>query len=191
MTHSVYETHHQMGTNHPLVIILLLGFIPFVGICLMMLGLYTTYLSIADGYPIEVSCVVFIIIMSVSVFFLVLGWNHAAEGLARYRFETNGLWVKYPFRSEIVIPWDEFQQVCVIHAEFTTRGKPRANSVICCVKKGEQTNLYGRWKTDNPFHYRSVICIAYTAELYAGIREKCPFDVPDLRETRPYQLREG
>ena len=65
------------------------------------------------------------------------------KALAKYRFEKEGLVVKYPFKKEELILWNEFQQVCVCYAAYTTRGTPRASSVICCVKKGEKNNIYG------------------------------------------------
>ena len=85
-------------------------------------------------------------------------------------------------------PWQEFQQVCVCYAAYTTRGKKKANTVICCVKQGEKKNLHGRWKTDNPFHHRSVICIDYSPEYHADITRMCPYAVEDLRSTRAYRL---
>lgn len=189
MNEPSYETAHQMGSYSPIVILLLLGFFPIVGISLSALGIIVAYVSIVnDGYPIFAIFVFLVFVMVIAAFFLVLGWAIISEGLARYRFETNGLHVKYPLHLPHLIPWDEFQQVCVIHAAFTTRGERRANTVICCVKKGEKKNIYGRWKTDNPFRYRSVISIAYTPELHEGIKNRCPYEVCDLRETQTYRL---
>lgn len=189
MNRPVYETLHQMGCYSKFVIFLLLGFFPFLGIGLIVLGIYTSYVSIVDdGYPVLVIFVFLLLVIGVSVFFLMLGWAFISAGLASYHFAANGLQVKYPLRVQQLIPWDEFQQVCIVYSAFTTRGRQRANVVICCVKKGEIKNIHGRWKTDNPFRYRSVISIAYTPELHQGIKDRYPYEVFDLRETQPYKL---
>lgn len=127
--------------------------------------------------------------MIIAFFFILYGWATISRGLARYRFETNGLLVKYPLRPWCLIPWDKFQQVCIIYAAYTTRGERRANTAICCVKNGEKKAGNGRWKADNPFRFSSVISIAYTPELHEGIKDKCPYEVCDLRETQAYKLK--
>lgn len=187
LVHPIYETSHQMGDYPRIVIILMLGFCPVVGIGLIGLGIYTAFIGSIEGYPTWIILMFLLFVMSIAAFVLSLGWAFISGGLARYRFEADGLWVKYPLQSWQLISWDEFQEVCVIHTAFTTRGERRANTDICCVKKGEKRNMYGRWK-DNPFRYHSVICIAYSPALYKGIKERCPYEVVDLRETRAYRL---
>lgn len=187
MIHPIYETSNQMGDYPRIMIMLMLGFFPFVGIGLFALGTYVAFISI-DGYPIWIILMFLLFVMSISTFFLLLGWAFISGGLARYRFESEGLWVKYPLQSWQLISWDEFQQVCVIHTAFTTRGERRANTDICCIKKSEKKNASGRWKADNPFRYHSIICIAYSPALYEGIKERCPYEVTDLRETPAYRL---
>lgn len=190
MMKPVFETSHQMGSHSPFVIFLLLGSFPLIGISLIVLGFYTAYEAIVyEGcLPVSAVIVCFVYIGLPAAFFLWYGWAHIMRGLARYCFEANGLLVKYPLHTEQRISWDEFQQICIVRSAFTTRGKRRANTDICCVKKGEKKNGYGRWKTDNPFRYRSVICIAYTPELHEGLKVRCPYEVFDLRDTPAYRL---
>ena len=174
-----YETGHQMGNTPKPLVVLMLAFFPLLGIGLMILAVYS-------GYHAAVSLTGVILCLAIGAF--VLGWSCIAAGMARYRFESAGLSVKYPLCASKLIPWQEFQQVCVCRAAFTTRGEKKANTVICCVKNGEKKNLHGRWKTDNLLRYRRVICIEYTPELHAGIVEKCPYEVADLRDSRAYRL---
>ena len=185
---AAYKTGHQMGNLPKPVIAAMLSVIPLTGIGLGALAVYTGYVGIADGYPAVFSLYAAGMVLCVAVFVFALGWCLAASGMARFRFEAEGLVVKYPLEKEKRIPWHQFQQVCVCYAAYTTRGQKKANTVICCVKQGEKKNLYGRWKTDNPFHHRSVICMDYSPEYHAGITRMCPYAVEDLRNTWAYRL---
>ena len=105
---------------------------------------------------------------------------------AEYKIEENGIKAKYLYGPENYIPWDEFQQVCECYGDDY---KSKIQQVyICCVKKGEKKNFFGRWKANDPLHYRTVITMYYTDELYEEIKEKCPYQVPDLRKNRAYRL---
>lgn len=184
-----YSTSHQMGNFPKGIIILMLGFFPFLGSILFFLSIYVLYSSyILDGYPLGYSCASFAFVMLVSIFCHLIGWAFISRGLAKYRFADNGLIAIFPLRRDEIIPWECFQQICVCYAAYTTRGERRANTVICCIKKGETRNGLGRWKTDNPFRYRSVICIEYNDALLNGLIEKCPDTVVDLRNTPEYRL---
>lgn len=185
-----YTSSHQMGDYPKFVIAIILSFFPLLGLTLAFSAFFVAYSTYAnEGYPIEYALTIFGFIMLVAGFFCYLGWILIANGLAKYTFTDVGLVAKYPMKKELVIPWEEFQQVCVCHAAYTTRGTPRANTVICCVKKGENTNGLGRWKTDNPFRYRSVICIDFQNSLLKGLIEKYPGVVVDLRDTPEYRLK--
>lgn len=190
MEQRTFETSHQMGDYPKIVISLLLGFFPALGISLLFLGLYASYVSIVyDGYPVGAVLVFLLFVIGVSTYFLMLGWAFISSGLARYRFQENGILAKYPFRSEKLFSWDVFQEICIVNTAFTTRGERRANTVICLVIKGEKKDIHGRWKTENPFRYKTVICLHYRPELAQGLRCKCPYDVLDLRETPAYRIK--
>ena len=189
MNKPIFQTGHQMGQYSPVFIFILLSFYPFVGIGLIVLGGYSAYTAIVyDGYSPCVTLILCSFIWIIALFFLILGWVTISDGLSQYWFEEKGLRVKYPLRSAFLIPWDDFQEVCIIFAAYTTRGERRANSVICCIKKGEKKNSRGRWKTDNPFRYRSVISIAYTPYLHEGIKVMYPYQLFDYRERPEYKL---
>ena len=185
MEKSIYETSHQMGNINNFFAWLLVLFLPFVGIALIALLIFVCVLSPITLPMLWPLCLG----LFAGIFLIIQGLFMIDKGLAKYRFEKEGLVVKYPFKKEKLILWNEFQQVCVCYGAYTTRGTPRASSVICCVKKGEKTNIYGRWKTDNPFHAHTVITIDYKLEYYNGIKERCPYDVPDLRDTPAYRLK--
>lgn len=188
MVDPVYETPKETRPN-PIIFSLSSIFFLLLGICLIVFGIYIAYRSIVfDGYPIWIIAVFLVFVFSIAGFVFMFEWVSSSAALAIYRFDENGLWAKYPFHDPILILWGDFQQVCVLYAAYTTCGRPRACSTICCVKMGEKKNGRGRWKTDNLFRYRSVICIPYTPELYEGIKIKCPYEVPDLRQTLTYRL---
>lgn len=188
MEKSVYETGHQMGDINNFFVYSLLLFFPILGIGYIALGTIYLFIDLFNSSINSDTLKLFFLSVPTGVFLLIMGLFLMDKGLAKYRFEKDGLIVKYPLRKEKIIPWTEFQQVCVCYGAYTTRGTPRASTVICCVKKGEEPNIYGRWKTDNPFRSHSVITIDYKPEYYNGIKERCPYDVPDLRNTLTYRL---
>lgn len=123
-----------------------------------------------------------------SIFAICLLWCSFSDGFCAYLFREDGIWMKKPLHSSVVLPWDCFQEICLCRGGFTTRGERKAHDRICFVKKGEKKNLYGRWKTDNVFHYDKTINFEYTPELYEEVAAACPYPIKDLRETRPYRL---
>ena len=189
MNQCIYETKHQMGEYPWIVICMVLGFFPFVGLALIACSILASYSVIAhDGYPVCVGFLLLAIIGGTGIALLATGWQFITVGLARYRFVTEGIYAKYPLRTEQLLPWNAFQQVCVCYSAYTTRGKQKANTIICCVKHGERRNSCGRWKTENPFRYRNIVCIEYTLALHERIKDLCPYTVIDLRETKEYKL---
>lgn len=185
-----YSTTHQMGDYPKSIIVLILAFFPLLGIFLSISAICVSYsIYTFDGYPLIYSIVLFTCLMLISAICSFVGWAFISRGLAKYRFTDIGLIAKFPLRKEVIIPWESFQQVCVCYAAYTTMGKPRANTVICCVKRGETKSGIGRWKTDNPFRYRSVICIDYSEALFNGLVDKYPGTVVDLRNSPEYRLK--
>ena len=160
----------------------LMSLIPFgSGICAILLGIWITYKDIVTvGFG--------IVVIIGGIYITVWGWLFLTDSQAYYDFSAEGVDVKYLFEKHKIIPWDDFQEVCVCYTSYTTRGKRYAHSVICFVKHGEKYNFYGRWKADDPMHSRSVISIEYTDELYEEIQKQCPYKIPDLRKTRRYRL---
>lgn len=188
MKNSKYVSLSQMGPYPRSIIVAMLSFFPLLGLGMGILAIYFLCISLSEGVNTIFVLIMFVFQISIAVFCVALGWTYICAGLAKYRFETDGLNVKYPLREELLIPWNDFQEVCICRAAYTTRVHQKANDVICCVKHGEKYGWRGRWKTDNPFKYRSVICIPYTPHLAEGIAEKCPYEVPDLRETLRYRF---
>ena len=117
---------------------------------------------------------------------LVTSWMDYQAAMAEYSFCPDGVTVQYPLEKQRYYPWSDFQQVCVCYYSRAT--EMYGYSVICLVKKGEKKDLFGRWKTANPFRYRSVMCLDYSETLLETVRESCPYDVPDLRDKGNYRL---
>ena len=190
MSNAIYETEHQMGGYPKVVIYAILGALPTIGITLIVCSILAACSVIThDGYPVGVGFFLLATIGGTGLTLLTTGWQFITIGMARYRFNKEGVYAKYPLKPEQLYPWNYFQQVCVCYSAYTTRGKQKANTVICCIKHGERKNLYGRWKTENPFRYRNVVCVAYSPALFDGVKDMCPFEVIDLRETPAYKLR--
>lgn len=188
-TEKQYFSSHQMGSYPPIIIGAILGFFPILGFALAAGAIWVScYSYIYEGTSLYSALQVLLFTMPGACFFCIIGWMFISEGLAQYRFTRDGLSVKYPLQKEFTIPWDTFQQVCVCYAAYTTRGPRRANTILCCVKKGQKKNIYGRWKTDNIFYYRSVICIDYRESLLRGLQDVYPGTVEDLRNTLAYRL---
>ena len=185
----LYETGHQMGPYPKAIIWAILSVLPTVGILLIVCAFIASFSIITiDGYPISVAFFLFTVMVGIGLSFLLLGWQFITVGMARYRFSKEGIYAKYPLQHERLYHWTDFQEVCVCYSAYTTRGPRKANTIICCVKYGERKNLYGRWRAENPFRYRSIVSIEYSLALYCGIKEMCPYDVVDLRGTQAYKL---
>lgn len=117
---------------------------------------------------------------------LIAGWQDIQAAFARYTFSEAGVTVQYPLEKPRNYSWDEFQQVCVCY--YSRAMEMSGYSVICLVKKGEKKDVFGRWKTADPFRYRSVLCLDYSDELLATVKMNCPYQVPDLRDRGNYRL---
>ena len=107
----------------------------------------------------------------------VVEWKLLTAIYTKYTFSQEGVMAKYPGHRPKIIPWDDFQEVCICYADYNSRTDGHLTKVICLVKKGERKNLLGRWKVDNFLHCKSVIRIDYTEELYNEILSVCPHRV--------------
>ena len=159
---------------------------PTAIVLLVVSGIMIVYESII--YCSTFMCAMGIFCFSVAMLLIWIGWIIISQSYARYEFTEDGIKVKYPLRTLKFIPWDEFQEVCICYDYYVSKGPRWANRAICCISKKEEKNAFGRWKTENPFRYKSVIVMDYTDELYQKIKEKCPYDIPDLRKTPAYKL---
>lgn len=151
------------------------------GLCVICLGIFGCA-SLISGIMTDVG----VYAIFPGIFTLILNAFFLSQLFAKYKFNKAGVTVKYPCSAAKLVPWSEFQQVCICYTSYSKLGE--AFVVIACVKHGEKKNLFGRWKTDNPFRHRRVITMDYTDELYQTIKENCPYEVVDLRKTRSYSL---
>lgn len=112
-------------------------------------------------------------------FFLTLVRMHTRAAVSE-----EGVTLMMPLRREKRYAWSDFQQVCICFASSVPRGP--SSSVVCFVRHGEKRNLYDRWRTDMPWHYRRIIVADHTAEIEAAVRAVCPMKVDDLRGSIAY-----
>ena len=188
MIKPVYEVSEAgKGFWSKFLLILGIGFFYLFGIGVMGVGIFLITLE-NDLTSIDSFTFFYLFYFMVGIVIIYFGFWLMITMFAVYRFKTEGLYIKYPFCKEKCISWDEFQQVCVVYSEYhQTKGKPNY-SCICFVRKGEKKNFLNRWKTGYPFKYYKVIKIPYTEEIYEGIKERCPYEVLDLRNTPEYKL---
>ncbi len=102
-----------------------------------------------------------------------------------YRFEADGLYQKRPFCRERCIPWTEFQQICICNVR-AGRYQAFLNGLFFVRRGGKPYRfryvpevLDGRLGLGR----RGVINLVYTPELHAGLAERCPLPIEDLRST--------
>lgn len=148
----------------------------------LMMAIFVFYLSRNMLYLYER-----IISYIVSYYALVYAYKSHQMDFSKFNIDLDGINAKYPFHAEKLISWDEFQQVCVCYGDYSKAGIS-AFVYICFIKKGAKKDFYGRWKANTPSHYRKIITMNYTDELYEEVKNKCPYEVVDLRNTRIYRL---
>ena len=182
----VFETGDQLdGTSRLGRAVHIGALVGFLVISLGCTWITLWILTSPDGTP-----GIVLVCAAITFFIAYMGWCFMAAALARFRFLPEGLAATYPLHQEILIPWEEFQQVCVCYVGYPHQdaytGSEIRPGVICCVKKGEKKDIFGRWK-ENPFRYRSVIYLIHKPEYLAALRQVCPYPVPDLRGLGNYR----
>lgn len=105
--------------------------------------------------------------------------------LTEIEVTQEGLHVKRPLQSPGWIPWDALQTACICFLAHKPGLQEKA-TVLCFVMKGEKKNLFDRWKTENPWHYRRLIVADYSEELQGEVSNYRP--VEDLRGTPAYPM---
>ena len=134
---------------------------------------------------------VFSILMLVPAFFGIVGigsiiyaFLEALDMTAKVGITEHGIIIKYPLCPWAAISWEQFQVACIC---FEYKRHTEGDSMLCLVKYGERTSIRGRWKTENPLHYRRLIRMYYTEELLSGLLQYYPNPIYDLRKTPPYR----
>lgn len=107
--------------------------------------------------------------------------------LGKVCITAEGLSVIHPFSPPRHLNWEDFQQVCICLYVSGRGALDSTHSQLCFVCKGEQRSMYDRWKTYNPFHHHKLIAIDYDEDIFEAVRNLCPLDIVDLRNTPPYQ----
>ena len=102
----------------------------------------------------------------------------------RVAVSADGVTLMRPLGKPRTYLWSDFQQVCICFASSVPRGP--SLPVMCFVRHGEKKNIYDRWRTDMPWHYRRLIVADHTAEIEEAVRALCPMKVDDLRGSIAY-----
>lgn len=166
----------QPGQMPEKLMIFLLFAVPVFAVICLATGFWLLISGMEDA--------VWLILLGASSFYI--SWMDVQSAMAEYSFAPDGVMVKYPLERPRYYAWNSFQQVCVCYHSRAT--EMYGYSVICLVKKGEKKDAFGRWKTANPFRYRSVLCLDYSDDLLETVVKNCPYEVPDLRDTGNYRL---
>ena len=157
---------------------LMFGFIPAVGVALAILGIACYFLCRADDSTVVGSLFTMVYLLVAAYFVLKFGWLFLTDACADYTVSAAGVRVKYPLEKEIFYSWDDFKEVCI--CSVTYRRMKRAPA-ICFVMHGEKKNLFGQWKTENPFKFRRVMAFDFSEERLTQLRAYCSCLVPDYR----------
>ena len=158
------------------LMIFLLFFVPVFEIICLAAGFWLLLSGTGDA--------VWLILLGAAA--LGISWMDVQASMAEYSFAQDGVMVKYPLEKPRHYAWNAFQQVCVCYYSRAT--EMYGYSVICLVRNGEKKDLFGRWKTANPFRYRRVLCLDYSDDLLETVKKNCPYEVPDLRDRGNYRL---
>ena len=161
------------------LIVTLFALVPCIGIYWLWQGIVLTITAIRSGaisigtvFALIISCVLCFICFSVE-------WKIISFVFAKYEFYSYGVEAKYFGRHSQIIPWDDFQEVCICYADYNCGYHSQLTKVICLIKKGEKKNIFGRWKVDNFLRYRSVIRLDYSPELHQKVIDVCPYHIVD------------
>ena len=157
---------------------LMLGFIPAVGVALAILGIASYFLCRADGSTVVGSLLTMVYLLVAAFFVLKFGWLFLTDACAGYTVSAAGVRVKYPLEKEIFYSWDDLQEVCICSVTYQ---RMKSEPAICFVMHGEKKNLFGQWKTENPFKFRKVMAFDFSGERLTQLRACCPEHVPDHR----------
>ena len=157
---------------------LMLGFIPAVGVALAILGFVCYFLCRAEGSTVVGSLFTMAYLLVGAYFLLKCGWLFLTDACAVYTFSAAGVRVKYPLEKDKIYSWNDFQEVCICSVTYQ---RMKSEPAICFVMHGEKKNIFGQWKTENPFKFRRVMAVDFSEERLTQLRACCPEHVPDHR----------
>ncbi len=181
-----YVINNRPGKSKAYGVAILL-ILPVTGICIVIFCI-AAMIWVAAGEGWYFACITGGIGIPFGILVFFYGWYIYKVGMARYRFQKKGFYVTFPFEHEIYVDWNEIQQVCLVYTSYTTRGKARAVTNIFIVRNGvKKSDANKRWP-ESFIHYRKIFHIEYTPDRYRGIKEVCPHDIVDLRDTLPYRI---
>ena len=161
-----------------------------VGMGIQFFNIWFVFFS-EDESGIVLTMIVFLTLEFLAVLSVLEGIGYFAIKGRQCKISEQGLLVKYPWTSWNCIEWDQFRQICICYRGFNQYERYETvykyDPIICFVKHGEKKNFHDRWNVDSRLHYKRVIWMDYTERLLEEVKEKCPYEVVDLRRTRQYR----
>lgn len=166
----------------------LLGFViftcfPALSFCAADLFLEITLLTISR----VISRVIFALLLStIGIALVSMGWMLISLGKREILFEQTGLRIKYPLEKWRQLPWSAFGKICICYEPDLT---PQRNYItaedtkLCFLRVGENSF----WRPHNLFHYRKIFMLPYTEEFLTLVKETCPIQIVDKRDSRVYK----
>ena len=164
---------------------LMLWLLPALGVALAISGILGYFACRADGSTVGGSLFAMVCAWVYAYFLLKYGWLLLADACIAYTVTEAGLHLKYPLEKEKLYSWDDFQEVCICSVTYQRMKRAPA---ICFVMHGEKKNLFGQWKTENPFKFRRVMAFDFSEERLTQLRAYCSCPVPDYRGRNTHRV---
>ena len=167
------------GVVVAILLIALFALAPCLGLCWLIKGAQLLLGTIHSG---NLSLWVFgrvLVHWGICFVCFVIQWRLVEALFTKYTFCSDGVNATLWKRFTRFIPWEDFQEVCICHADYYSRPDGKLTKVICLVRNGEKKNIYGRWKVDNFLRYLKIIRLDYTTELHEKIANLYPGEIVD------------
>jgi hypothetical protein len=119
-------------------------------------------------------------------------WMEVQVGARECKIAQEGICVKYPLSNEKLLPWEQFQQICVCFEPVKRRYIPPRftdQEIICFVLRKAKKDSWGFWNIYSKRYFRTILFIRYSEEVMKALKEHCPTSIIDLRQEQIYQNR--
>ena len=119
-------------------------------------------------------------------------WMEVQVGARECKIAQEGICVKYLLSNEKLLPWEQFQQICVCFEPVKRRYIPPRftdQEIICFVLRKAKKDSWGFWNIYSKKYFREILFIAYSEESLKELQEYCPMQIVDLRTDNVYQNR--
>ena len=119
-------------------------------------------------------------------------WMEVQVGARECKITQEGIRVKYLLYKEKLLPWVQFQQICVCFEPVKKRHIPPRftdQEIICFVLPKAKKDSWGFWNIYSKRYFRKILFIPYSEASMKELQEFCPLKIVDLRTDNVYQNR--